>query len=205
MAVHHDNFDLWDSQHTRWNAVDMGPKKDIVGAWAEAARREGLRFGVSDHLWISYKWFSTCKGHDTTGPMAGVPYDGVLKEFADLYHDSPGRHETGLGRHRHSRRVEAAMVPAHQGPGGQVRAGPAVFRWPNPVRRLRPGDARAHCTTGVPRATADMPTRSTPASAAKTPTRARASSTSNAASSRPSGLARGRPTPASATGTTNGA
>ena len=90
MAVHHDNFDLWDSAHTRWNAVGMGPKRDIVGAWAEAARREGLRFGVSDHLWISYKWFSTCKGHDAAGPMAGMPYDGVLKEFADLYHDSPG-------------------------------------------------------------------------------------------------------------------
>ena len=31
MGVHHDNFDLWNSKHTRWNAVNMGPKKDIVG------------------------------------------------------------------------------------------------------------------------------------------------------------------------------
>jgi hypothetical protein len=58
MGVHHDNFDLWDSKYTRWNAVNMGPKKDIVGMWQKAARKQGLRFGVSEHLWISYKWFS---------------------------------------------------------------------------------------------------------------------------------------------------
>ena len=92
MAVHHDNFDLWNSAHTRWNAVGMGPKRDIVGEFATAARREGLRFGVSDHLWISYKWFSTCKGHDAAGPLAGVPYDGVVKEYEDLYHDTPAVH-----------------------------------------------------------------------------------------------------------------
>jgi alpha-L-fucosidase len=87
MGVHHDNFDLWDSAHTRWNAVGMGPRKDIVGAFAKAAREEGLRFGLSDHLWISYKWFSTCKGHDATGPLAGVAYDGVEPQNFDLYHD----------------------------------------------------------------------------------------------------------------------
>jgi len=27
MGVHHDNFDLWNSKHTRWNAVNMGPRK----------------------------------------------------------------------------------------------------------------------------------------------------------------------------------
>ena len=47
MGVHHDNFDLWDSKYTRWNAVNMGPKKDVVGIWQKAARNHGLRFGVS--------------------------------------------------------------------------------------------------------------------------------------------------------------
>jgi alpha-L-fucosidase len=37
MGVHHDNFDLWNSKHNRWNAVNMGPKKDIVGMWKHAA------------------------------------------------------------------------------------------------------------------------------------------------------------------------
>lgn len=87
MGVHHDNFDLWDSKYTRWNAVKMGPKKDVVGLWEAAARKQGLRFGVSEHLWISYKWFAVSHGADKTGSLAGVHYDGVNPEFADLYHD----------------------------------------------------------------------------------------------------------------------
>jgi alpha-L-fucosidase len=85
MGVHHDNFDMWNSKHTRWNAANMGPKKDIVGLWKQAATNHGLRFGVSEHLWITYKWFSTSHGSDKTGPLAGVPYDGANPQFADLY------------------------------------------------------------------------------------------------------------------------
>jgi alpha-L-fucosidase len=88
MAVHHDNFDMWNSRHHHWNAVAVGPHKDIVGLWRDAARREGLKFGVSDHLWISYKWFSVNHGSDAEGPHAGVPYDGADPRFRDLYIDS---------------------------------------------------------------------------------------------------------------------
>ena len=88
MGVHHDNFDLWNSKHTRWNAVNMGPKKDIVGLFRQAAMKQGLRFGVSDHLWISYKWFGVSHLSDKEGPLAGVPYDGVDPQYADLYHDN---------------------------------------------------------------------------------------------------------------------
>jgi len=88
MGVHHDNFDLWDSKYTRWNAVNMGPKKDVVGLWKKAAQQQGLPFGVSEHLWISYKWFATSHGADKTGPLAGVPYDGADPKYEDLYHDA---------------------------------------------------------------------------------------------------------------------
>ena len=88
MGVHHDNFDLWNSKYTRWNAVNMGPKKDVVGMWQKAAQKHGLRFGVSEHLWISYKWFSVSHSADATGPLAGVSYDGVDPQYADLYHDA---------------------------------------------------------------------------------------------------------------------
>lgn len=88
MGVHHDNFDLWNSKHTRWNSVRMGPKKDVVGMWAKAARNAGLKFGVSEHLWISYKWFAVSHLSDKTGPLAGVPYDGVDPANADLYHEA---------------------------------------------------------------------------------------------------------------------
>jgi alpha-L-fucosidase len=88
MGVHHDNFDLWNSKHQRWNAVNMGPQMDIVGMWKKAAREEGLKFAVSEHLWITHNWFSTSHGCDLTGPLAGVPYDGADPKFADLYVDS---------------------------------------------------------------------------------------------------------------------
>jgi alpha-L-fucosidase len=88
MGVHHDNFDLWDSKYNRWNSVQMGPKRDVVGTWKKAAQNAGLRFGVSEHLWISYKWFGVSHLSDKTGSLAGVPYDGADPKFADLYHDA---------------------------------------------------------------------------------------------------------------------
>ncbi|MEM1013143.1 MAG: alpha-L-fucosidase [Planctomycetota bacterium] len=94
MGVHHDNYDLWNSQHHRWNAVNHGPRRDIVGAWRDAARHHGLRFGVTEHLERAYSWFNTNKGHDQSGPKAGVPYDGLTPGFEDLYfppHDDTNR------------------------------------------------------------------------------------------------------------------
>lgn len=85
MGVHHDNFDLWNSKHTRWNSVRMGPKRDIVAEFRKAAQEHGLPFGVSDHLWVSYKWFAVSHMSDKDGPLAGVPYDGSNSENSDLY------------------------------------------------------------------------------------------------------------------------
>ncbi|WP_158944833.1 alpha-L-fucosidase [Granulicella sp. S190] len=92
MGVHHDNFDMWNSKYQpRWNAAAVGPKRDIVGAWATAARKRGLRFGVSEHLSNSYDWLAPAHLSDSSGPLAGVPYDGSDKAFADLYHDYTGQ------------------------------------------------------------------------------------------------------------------
>jgi alpha-L-fucosidase len=86
MGVHHDNFALWNSPLHRWNSVNMGPEKDVVGIWQAAARRHGLRFGVSEHLAASYTWFQSAHGSDASGPKAGVPYDGNDPRYQDLYH-----------------------------------------------------------------------------------------------------------------------
>jgi alpha-L-fucosidase len=78
LANHHDNFDCWNSAYQPWNSVNIGPKKDIVGTWAAAARAAGLRFGVTVHCARAWDWFDVAHGCDKTGPLAGVPYDGVL-------------------------------------------------------------------------------------------------------------------------------
>jgi alpha-L-fucosidase len=89
MGVHHDNFDLWNSKHQRWNSVKMGPKKDIVGMFHKAALKQGLKFGVSEHLAVSYHWFQTSHGADKEGQYKGIPYDGAVdKPDWDLYHET---------------------------------------------------------------------------------------------------------------------
>jgi alpha-L-fucosidase len=94
MATHHDNFFLWNSKLHSWNSVNMGPKKDVVALWQKAAQRQGLRFGVSEHLGASYTWFQVAHGADQTGPMAGVPYDGADPKYAELYHGKAAPDDT---------------------------------------------------------------------------------------------------------------
>jgi alpha-L-fucosidase len=85
-AVHHDNFDNWNSKYHRWNSVNMGPHRDVVGDWQKAAEKLGLPFGVSEHLGASFTWFQDSHGADKTGPFAGIPYDGANPLNFDLYH-----------------------------------------------------------------------------------------------------------------------
>ena len=79
MASHHDNFDLYDSKYQKhWNATKIGPKKDLIGGWAKAARNNGLPFGVSIHASHAWIWYELAQGADKTGQYAGIPYDGKL-------------------------------------------------------------------------------------------------------------------------------
>jgi alpha-L-fucosidase len=79
-AVHHDNFDLWDSKHHRWNAVNMGPKRDIIAEYRDATQRAGLRWGVTTHLARADQWFQTNKNSDEGGA-----YDGNDPAYWDFY------------------------------------------------------------------------------------------------------------------------
>lgn len=80
LANHHDNFDLYDSRYQpEWNATRIGPRKDLIGGWRDAARRHGLRFGVSVHAAHAWTWYEVAQGADRHGPLAGVPYDGRLQ------------------------------------------------------------------------------------------------------------------------------
>ena len=48
-AEHHDGWANWDSDLTPWNAVDKGPKRDLVGDLGKALRKEGLKYAPSYH------------------------------------------------------------------------------------------------------------------------------------------------------------
>ena len=55
----------------------MGPEARRGGRLAEGGQKLGLRFGVSEHMGASFRWFQASHGADKTGPLAGVPYDGA--------------------------------------------------------------------------------------------------------------------------------
>jgi alpha-L-fucosidase len=78
LANHHDNFDNFNSKYQPWNSVAIGPHKDLIGLWAAAARKNGLRFAVSVHGSRAWSWYEPAQGADQDGPFAGVPYDGKL-------------------------------------------------------------------------------------------------------------------------------
>ena len=42
---HHEGFCLWNTQQTPYNAVQMGPKRDLVAEYVEACRKHGLKIG----------------------------------------------------------------------------------------------------------------------------------------------------------------
>jgi alpha-L-fucosidase len=78
LANHHDGFDTWGSKHQPWSALNHGPHRDVVGEWAAAARRQGLRFGVTVHQARNWWWFQTSHGADKSGGYSGVSYDGRM-------------------------------------------------------------------------------------------------------------------------------
>ena len=87
-AVHHDNFDNFNSTYNPWNSVNIGPGKDICALWQAEARRHGLPFGLSEHLAASYTWFAESHRCDKKGPYAGIPYDGADPANQSLYRDN---------------------------------------------------------------------------------------------------------------------
>lgn len=60
-AKHHDGFCLWPSAEAGrswgrpWNAMDIGPRQDLVGKLTEAVRRRGLKMGV---YYSFFEWYN---------------------------------------------------------------------------------------------------------------------------------------------------
>ena len=76
VAEHHDGFAMYDCSFTRWNAVKMGPQRDVLGELAAATRRQGLTFGLSYHR--AEHWWFLNGGKD-------IPSDVQDPRYADFY------------------------------------------------------------------------------------------------------------------------
>ena len=69
VAEHCDNFSNWDSDINRFNTVNYGPKRDLVGELEKAIKREGLKFVTTFHHSWEWGWYNLWSGRiDTSDP-----------------------------------------------------------------------------------------------------------------------------------------
>ena len=60
-SKHHEGFALWPSEQASaswgrpWNAVEIGPQRDLLGDLSEAVRRKGLHMG---YYYSLYEWYN---------------------------------------------------------------------------------------------------------------------------------------------------
>ena len=81
VAVEHcDNFSMWDTEFDKFNCMDMGPKRDVLGEMFEAARKLGMKTVATFHE-TPEEMFA---GARTLCPEGGVNDP----EYADLYEKS---------------------------------------------------------------------------------------------------------------------
>ena len=60
-SKHHEGFALWPSKEASatwgrpWNAMEIGPRRDVLGDLSDAVRRKGLRMG---YYYSLYEWYN---------------------------------------------------------------------------------------------------------------------------------------------------
>ncbi|XP_046402393.1 alpha-L-fucosidase-like [Ischnura elegans] len=55
-SKHHEGYTMWPSNYTyNWNAMDVGPKRDLLGELAAKVRAKNLKFGTYYSL---FEWFN---------------------------------------------------------------------------------------------------------------------------------------------------
>jgi alpha-L-fucosidase len=74
VAVHHDNFAMWDSGVTPWNSMKMGPKRDITGELAKAYRARGMKFLPTFHHGFAWRYFEPAFAYDAVDPKYKLLY-----------------------------------------------------------------------------------------------------------------------------------
>jgi len=98
VAEHHDGFAMYDSSHTKWDSVEMGPRRDILGELGRAVRQRGMKFGASSHYAFNWNYYVHSDNFDTGDPQYsglysrgrfGFPLDGRHppdREFLDHWY-----------------------------------------------------------------------------------------------------------------------
>lgn len=75
VAEMHDGYAMYASKHTRWNVVDVGPKRDVMRLLVDEARKKDLKVGLSSHFAWNREYY----------PKWDPTFDTNDPEFEDLY------------------------------------------------------------------------------------------------------------------------
>ncbi len=96
VAEHADGFAMWDSELTKFDAMDMGPKQDIVGAMEKAIRKQDMKFITTFHHQWLYGWYPTWDktvgvtdpaNEDLYGPIVPPEVWGMAEDHLELMPD----------------------------------------------------------------------------------------------------------------------
>lgn len=82
VAEHHDGFALYESSITPYNAVDMGPKRDVLARLTKEIKRQGLICGVSSHLAFNWNFYPQKAHFDTGDPQYAALYAPPHKPYS---------------------------------------------------------------------------------------------------------------------------
>jgi alpha-L-fucosidase len=82
-AQHHDGFSMWDSTVNPVNAKRMGPKRDLIGELGRAVRKQGLKFGVSNHGIENFQFVNPPA--DLAAKLKSEKADLYDPQWADFY------------------------------------------------------------------------------------------------------------------------
>jgi alpha-L-fucosidase len=83
IAVEHaDGFAMWDTEFDKYNAMDMGPRRDILGDMFNAARKLGMKTVATFHE-LPEDMFDAARAYCTEGAGANNP------QYSDFYKKRP--------------------------------------------------------------------------------------------------------------------
>lgn len=81
---HHDGFCLWDTDTTDFKSTKLGPKRDLVRAFADAVREDGLKVGF---YFSMADWFHTdYPGAHRRDWPDNWPDEAARQRFVKFYH-----------------------------------------------------------------------------------------------------------------------
>ena len=105
VAEHHDGFAMYDTAFNRWNAVNMGPKRDVIGQLKQASEEAGLTFCASTHRAEHYFFMNM-----------GRTFDSDVNDpaYADFYGPAVYRPEWGSEKLGETTETPSSIGPTEE-------------------------------------------------------------------------------------------